>query len=83
MSKSNYALSTPESILAAARRAAKRDGVSLNQFINTALAEKVAALEAEEVFTRRAARADRARFLDVLERLGNEPPQAGDELDVG
>jgi hypothetical protein len=83
MSKSNYALSTPESILAAARRAAKRDGVSLNQFINTALAEKVAALEAEEVFTHRAARADRARFLDALERLGREPPQGGDELDVG
>jgi hypothetical protein len=47
------------------------------------LAEKVAALEAEEVFTHRAARADRARFLDVLERLGREPPQGGDELDVG
>ena len=43
MGKSNYALNAPESILAAARRAAKRDGVSLNQFINTALAEKVAA----------------------------------------
>jgi hypothetical protein len=81
MGKSNYALSAPESILTAARRAAKRDGVSLNQFINTALAEKVAALEAEEVFTRRAARADRAHFLDVLERLGGEPPRTGDELD--
>jgi hypothetical protein len=80
MGKSNSALSAPESILAAARRAAKRDGVSLNQFINTALAEKVAALEAEDVFTRRAARADRARFLEVLERLGGEPPRPGDEL---
>jgi predicted HicB family RNase H-like nuclease len=39
MGKSNYALGAPESILAAARRAAKRDGVSLNQFIYTALAE--------------------------------------------
>jgi len=80
MGKSNYALSAPESILAAARRAAKRDGVSLNQFINTALAEKVAALEAEDVFMRRADRADKARFLDVLERLGSEPPGPGDEL---
>ena len=43
MGKSNYALKTLESILEAARRAAKRDGVILNQFINTALAEKVAA----------------------------------------
>ena len=80
MGKSNYALSAPESILAAARRAAKRDGVSLNQFINTALAEKVAALEAEDVFMRRAAQADKARFLDVLDRLGSEPPRPGDEL---
>jgi hypothetical protein len=39
MGRSNYALNAPESILAAARRAAKRDGVRLNQFINTALAE--------------------------------------------
>jgi hypothetical protein len=54
MSKSNYPLKAPASILAAARRAAARDGVSLNQFINTALAEKVAALEAEEVFTKNA-----------------------------
>jgi hypothetical protein len=67
--------------VAPARRAAKRDGVSLNQFINTALAEKVAAPEAEDVFTRRAARADRARFLEVLERLGGEPPRPGDEPD--
>jgi hypothetical protein len=41
----------------------------------------VVALEAEDVFTRRVARADRARFLEVLERLGGEPPRPGDELD--
>jgi uncharacterized protein (DUF1778 family) len=81
MSKSNYPLKAPKSILAAARRAAARDGVSLNQFINTALAEKVAALEAEEVLTERAARADKARFLEVLDRVGREPPRPGDELE--
>ena len=81
MATSNYPLKAPRSILEAARRAAKRDGVSLNQFIGTALAEKVAALEAEEVFTERAARANRARFLEVLERLGTESPRPGDEVD--
>ncbi len=80
MSKSNYPLKAPASILAAARRAAERDGVSLNQFINTALAEKVAALEAEEVFTKRAVRADKARFLEVLAHIGPEPPRPGDDL---
>lgn len=82
MGKSNYALNAPDSILAATRRAAKREGISLNQCINTALAEKVAALQAKEVFTQRAARADRARFLGVLERLSKEPPQPGDEMDA-
>jgi hypothetical protein len=77
MGKGNYALSAPESILASARPAAKRDGVSLNQFINIALAEKVAALEAEDVFMRRAAGAEKARFLEVLDRLGREPPRLG------
>lgn len=81
MATSNYPLKAPKSILEAARRAAKRDGVSLNQFIGTALAEKVAALEAQEVFTERAARAERARFLEVLERLGTESPRTGDEID--
>lgn len=80
MSKSNYPLKAPASILAAARRAARRDGVSLNQFINTALAEKVAALATAEVFTERAARADQARFLEVLGRIGQAPPRDGDEL---
>ena len=47
-----------------------------------AAANKVAALEAEEVFTHRAARADRARFLDVLDRLGTESPQPGEELEI-
>ena len=52
MSKSTCASSAPERILAAARRADRPDGVSLDQFINTALADKIAALEADGVFTR-------------------------------
>ena len=80
MSKSNYPLKAPASILAAARDAAARDGVSLNQFINTALAEKVAALQAEQVFSERAARADQARFVEGPGRLGPEAPRAGDAL---
>ena len=52
-----------------------------SRYRRTALAEKVAALEAEEVFTERAARANPARFLEVVERLGTESPQPGDEVD--
>lgn len=80
MSKSNYPLKAPTSILEAARRAAKRDGVSLNQFINTALAEKVAALQAAEIFEERAKRANAERFREVLGHVGAQPPRAGDEM---
>ena len=41
MSKSAYPLKLPESVKAAAARLAKADGVSLNQFIAVAVAEKV------------------------------------------
>jgi hypothetical protein len=55
--------------------------MSLNQFINMALAKKVTALEAKEDFTKRVARANNVRFLDVLDRTGRETPQRGDELE--
>lgn len=41
MSKSAYPLKLPASVKAAAARLAKIDGVSLNQFIAVAVAEKI------------------------------------------
>ena len=55
MSKATYPLKLPTSIKAAAARLAKEDGVSLNQWIATAVAQKIGAVEtAAEFFTRRA-----------------------------
>jgi len=63
-----------------ARKAAAEDGVSLNQFIATALAEKVSALRTETVLKARAARADRTRFDAALAKVRPQPPREGDEL---
>lgn len=63
-----------------ARKAAAQDGVSLNQFISTALAEKVSALRAEAVLRERAERADRRKFDEVISRAGGTPPRKGDEV---
>ena len=60
---------------------AREDGVSLNQFIATAVAEKVSALNTATYFRTRAARSDRARFDQILARLGSLPPRAGDEVE--
>lgn len=85
-----YPLRLPKSVKEAAERLSKADGTSLNQFVATAVAEKVAVLEAAAFFEVRAARArERAAggapsaLLAILSRSGGEPPQPGDELPAG
>ena len=53
----NYALRVPESLMEYARQVAQEEGVSMNQFFVTAIAEKVSALKTEAFFRERAARA--------------------------
>ena len=79
MPTTNYPLRVPASIMAEAKKAAAQDGVSLNQFISTAVAEKVSALRTEAVLQARAARADRNKFDEVIARAGGQPPRDGDE----
>jgi predicted HicB family RNase H-like nuclease len=50
MSKATYPLKLPLSIKKAAQRLAKEDGVSLNQWISVAVAEKVGVVETADQF---------------------------------
>lgn len=78
---SNYALRLLTSVKAEAEKVAAAEGTTLNQFINVAVAEKLAALRTAEFFHERVARADLAAFDRLLTRAGNEPPRPGDEID--
>lgn len=80
MTKANYSLRLQPSLKAAAERIAATEGASLNQFINMAIAEKLSAMETEDFFKRRAARAKREDFLAFLDGAGDEPPAEGDEI---
>ncbi len=80
MSKSAYPLKMPRSVKAAATRLAKEDGVSLNQFIATAVAEKVGAIETAREFLRR--RAGKARPADLMRYLRGAPGSAPDSSDI-
>jgi hypothetical protein len=81
MSKTGtFALRLPLSLKAAVERISAKDGTSMNQFLVVAAAEKIAAMQTEEFFADRKARADRDAFLRVLNREGGEPPRPGDEL---
>lgn len=80
MRTTSYLLRLPASIMEEAKKAAAQDGVSLNQFISTALAEKVSALRAEAVLSERARRGDWRTFDEVMSRAGGMPPRLGDEV---
>jgi hypothetical protein len=56
----------PESLHRSARAYAEQEGVSVNQLVATALAEKLAALGAQDYLESRARRAGRAKFDDAL-----------------
>ena len=76
---STISLRLPDSLHDRVRELARREGVSINQFITTALAEKLSALLTEEYLEARAARGDRARFERALSGVKDRDPEPGDE----
>jgi hypothetical protein len=76
----------PLRLMPSVRRTAEvfseKEGVSLNQFINVAVAEKLAHLEHEEWVRSRKQPSKElaARALRLLAKAGNKPVEAGDEL---
>ena len=80
MSKATYPLKLPTSIKTAAARLAKEDGVSLNQWIASAVAQKVGAVEtAADFFRQRAGDANTEDLHAFLARAPDRKPDAGDE----
>ena len=80
---SNYALRLPASLKKEVEKVAADDGSTLNQFIVSAVAEKLSALKTEEYFAIRAARGDLAKFDKLMSRSGGQSPQTGDEIPDG
>lgn len=81
MSKATYPLKLPLSIKKAAQRLAKEDGVSLNQWIVVAVAEKVGAIEtAAEFFKKRTGKASGAGLMKFLRQSPDVPPESNDQI---
>lgn len=77
---SNYALRLPASLKQSVEQLAKDDGTSLNQFIVTAVAEKLSAIKTAGYFAERAKNGNLEAALAMLNRSGGVPPQMGDEI---
>ena len=78
---STMSVRLPESLHEKAREMAEREGISINQLVTTALAEKLSALLTEEYLAERAARGSRAKFDRVLAKVTDRDPSPGDEIE--
>ena len=77
---STYPLRLPKSLKEAAAQIAREDGTSINQFVATAVAEKVSAMKTADFFAARSAEADIEAARRLLRRDGGEPPDPEDRL---
>jgi hypothetical protein len=81
MSRATYPLKLPVSIKKAAERLAKEDGVSLNQWIASAVAQKVGVVEtAAEFFKKRAGNATGSGLMKFLRNAPNLQPDPEDAI---
>ena len=79
-SQSTYPLRLPTSVKAEVVRRAKADGTSFNQFVATAVAEKLGAMNTATFFAERRSRADFDAFDRLMNRAGGEPPPPDDVI---
>ena len=78
--QSTYPLRLPRSVKAEVERRAKADGISVNQFVATAVAEKLSAMNTAAFFAERRDRGDLVEFDRLMQRAGGEAPQPDDAI---
>ena len=70
----------PNSVHESIKLLARKDGISVNQFIASAAAEKMASFQTLEYLRREAALGKREEFEQFLKLVPDAPTQAGDKL---
>jgi len=77
---STISLRIPDSLHKQIRKLADQDGISINQFISTAAAEKLAALMTVDYLVERAKRGSREKLEAALALLPDIEPEDYDKL---
>jgi hypothetical protein len=77
---STVSLRIPESIHNRVKELAKEERVSINQFITTALAEKLSALDTESYLAHRAKLGSRTKFKRALSKVADVEPEEEDRI---
>jgi predicted transcriptional regulator len=77
---SSISLRLSESLHKRVRELAKKEGISINQLISSALAEKISALMTVEYLEKRAARSSRKNFEKALSKVKDVEPRPEDRI---
>jgi len=77
---STLSLRLPNSIHRHIKEIAYKEGVSINQFISSAVTEKISAIITEDYILERSEMANRKDFEKILKQVPKRKPLRGDEL---
>jgi uncharacterized protein (DUF1778 family) len=77
---SALSLRLPKSLHEQLRELAQEEGISVNQFVTLAVAEKVASISTIEYLEKRAKRGSREKLLAILDKAPDVEPEAFDRL---
>jgi len=77
---STLSVRLPSSLHRQLKELAAREGISINQFVSSAVGEKMAALMTAEYLNERARRGSRVRFESVLAKVPDREPEDEDRL---
>lgn len=70
----------PDSLYRGLQELAARDGISIDQFVALAVAEKISALTTERYLQERARRGNRSNYEAVLSKVPDVEPESHDHL---
>ena len=76
---SALSLRLPNSLHNRVKALSVKEHVSINQFVSSAVAEKISALDTEEYIQQRAQRASRSKFVQAMAKIPNVKPAKEDE----
>jgi len=73
-------LRLPDSLHEEIKSLAKKEGISINQFISSAVAEKISALLTEKYLEQRARKGNKKSFIEAMGRVSDVEPAEEDML---
>jgi len=77
---STLSLRLPNSLHNEVKVLAKHEGISINQFISSAVAEKMSSLLTEQFLLKRSQHGSEQDFLDVMSQIPDIAPEEKDSL---